>query len=411
MRESRCDAAVPLENARGPLRLKSCTARDVFTELVWPMCVLLWLSGAPTMTHAQSSVEIGALRQQRTGSLPTPLSGALSELAEATRLATEGDYLRSSRIVSSIDESAFTPDAKRYLAALKDHVSDSASQQVARFEWPQDKVDIAYERETKATPIIAVGINGASWTAGVDFGAGLTVLTETVANKVGARKLGDAPTTRDGAGRVVETRLVLVDLSIGALRVTDVVALVMADEKLQFRVAGFKVAGFDALIGWNVLRDMRVTFDDLARKVTLSPSTPIPAVRNFWWLGQPFTKCTSGQQPGLFAIDTGANKSSITKVWAELTKLSATGERTSKVAGAGGSEWVTVQDFPAFSCEGIPDNYNFPPSSTSTRKSSELLDLDGVIGADILKGRRVTLDFRAGFFSVEAINKQSTTGK
>ncbi len=103
----------------------------------------------------------------------------------------------------------------------------------------------------------------------------------------------------------------------------------------------------------------------------------------------------NGQGPFQFVIDTGADRTVISKELAEQLALPKSG--TAKLHAMGGTGQVTIVKIDRFQ---VSDKISRKVKAAAL--SRKFLGADGLIGIDSLKGQRIVMDFQAGSMTLQA---------
>lgn len=273
---------------------------------------------------------------------------------------------------------------------------------------PQGTV-VAFERGATATPLVPVKLNGAGILLGLDTGAHMTVLGSLLADAVGARRMGSRTAAKDVHEGTVQAELALVDMEIGGVRLEGHPVVVVDSSNLRFSVAGVGIAGFDGLIGWNAIRELRLEIDNAARTIRFAPSPARPAAHgDLLWIGEPHVRARAANGfPLTLFLDTGASRSTIAAPLAPSAGLANGEARNTMVFGAAGSrrlETTVYRD--AFLFAGGM-RLRFPELQAVAPRSTSFSIRDGVLGADALTEGFVTIDFPAREFSIRKSGSES----
>ncbi len=186
----------------------------------------------------------------------------------------------------------------------------------------------------------AVTVNGRVQDAVLDTGAGLSVVSRTIAERLGLRLLAGSATidssTRDG----VPTRIGVADsVEFAGLSLRDVAFLVMDDGQLEFPVPGGYSIG--AIIGFPVLRELgRIRFERDGRVVP-EPQVPVaPTPDNLRVVGSAlYVDVLVEDVATALHLDTGAPASFLTTRFAgrHARLVDGLAHHEEKLAGAGGA--------------------------------------------------------------------------
>ncbi len=294
-------------------------------------------------------------------------------------------------------------------AAFKSNVDRSFAEALhearkgEQWRWPRGTVALPFEREgSTATPVLPVVINGKRAALGLDTGAGLTVIGSELADAVGAKRLGARTGARDAHGENVGVELATVNLDLGGIRVANHPVIILDSARLRFRVAGFQVAGFDGVLGWNAIRRLRIEIDNPARTIRLaSVGEPFLGPGDLLWVGEPYVRARAPNGlPVTLFFDTGASRSALSAPVAAAAGLRDGEIRSTLVMGAGSSRRreVTVYKDAALHVGG--SRVAFGELQSIEPRSTGYAVRDGVLGADALLEGKVLIDFSQGLFSV-----------
>lgn len=264
-----------------------------------------------------------------------------------------------------------------------------------------DDSAIAMRRARSGTPLLMARINGVAIELGLDTGAGLSVISESVAERVGARagKEG-APKVKDSLGREIPGRLARVSLELGAMRHDDLPVLVLPDDRLQARLLGmFTLFSFDGLVGWHAIAPARTTIDFDSRTIRFSRPSASCAERKIWSRAfKPIVQAIVGGRSVDGFLDTGARASwglQGREAWrGAFDTLPGAG----LIAGAGGAE-VRIQD-KATDVLVETGGRSTRLESLAFRKGPPDAPHDITLGMDVLGTGIVVLDLACGDFTL-----------
>jgi predicted aspartyl protease len=295
------------------------------------------------------------------------------------------------------DRAAFTSEVDRSFAEWLHRFTNQERRSI-----PAEGTVVAFERGATATPLVPVKLNGADILLGLDTGAHMTVLGSLLADAVGARRLGSRTAAKDVHEGAVQAELALVDLEIGGLRLEGHPVVVIDSSSLRFSVAGVGIAGFDGLIGWNAIRELRLEIDNAARTIRLSPSKAgLAAQGDFLWIGEPHVRARAANGfPMTLFLDTGASRSTIAAPLAPLAGLTRGEARNTVVFGAAGSRRVDTTVYRDAELYAGGARLRFPELQALAPRVTSYSLREGVLGADALTQGLVTIDFPAREFSI-----------
>jgi predicted aspartyl protease len=243
---------------------------------------------------------------------------------------------------------------------------------------------------------VEASINGVRLEMGLDTGAGISVITRSVARKVNARPLGGiAPQVGDSLGRSVNADLYVVDLLMGGMEARDLPVLVVEDARLRASVLGVTLFSFDGLVGWNVLGESRLVVDFETKKLSVGPSLRNCPARDLFSLGfKPLVEIRLNERPMLALVDLGARTSFALPGGLEL----AAGSRETRiVAGASGSTVQSVSVLHDVDVEMPGRKASLAKLSVRERDTKDALN-SVTLGLDAIGAGTLVLDFPCGEF-------------
>ena len=259
------------------------------------------------------------------------------------------------------------------------------------FAFAQD-VSSPLHFDDNGIPIAAVLVNGERIDMGVDTGAGMTVLSESSAQRVHVRDLhaADRPVL-DALGRPLAAQMGIADLEIAGALLRDLPVLVLPDERLRARTVARTMFEFDGLLGWNAMDSHRVTIDYAARTLRFEPPSHTCGAMNLWAVdSRPLVAFEADGAVGRALLDTGARTS--------VLFAPNAGEHMRLVAGASGiaTRRESTRDGVTLVVGGERfERLSIPVSAPPAHNAPSAL-----IGSDLLAGRRVVVDATCGRFTV-----------
>jgi predicted aspartyl protease len=244
----------------------------------------------------------------------------------------------------------------------------------------------------------------------VDSGANLSVVSRSVANKLGIETSTDSETAQGAGGLAVSVRTAVIpEIHLGQALVRNVAVLVVEDSALSFPRFNYRIEG---CLGLPVMAALgRVTFYHDGR-ISFSPADTAPRKRSslhhnlFLEEFTPVIVADFGHRKQLFTLDTGAMGTILSAEFYEenIEIVDATPLVRLELSGAGGTLTVPAYKVLALvvkfgtSCARVKDLVIL---TAATGANGRLDEFYGEIGESTLNSfASFTLDFRAMHFSV-----------
>lgn len=266
---------------------------------------------------------------------------------------------------------------------------------------------LAFTRDLAGLINIKVGNDSLTTDFVFDTGAGLSSITESLAEKIGFTILPDSGILVSGFNNIYNpVRIAIAPrLQMGDIVVYNEPFLVFKDEALTFANGAYKING---IIGFPIAKELgRIIIEPkqlvIQKHTHDDPSLP----RNFFMETlRPVLMMTYKGRMLPFNFDTGANYSSFTREFYELDSaaLNAAGTRTTSTnAGAGGATTNEVLRMSKleFVLNGETITFSNVPVDPGLQEYSKE-NLYGNIGQDLLRQyKKVILDFGNSHFRLE----------
>lgn len=298
---------------------------------------------------------------------------------------------------------------QRYPALVSSGVVEGSDVVLARAALTANRPEMAIELPNGATtlplsfavtgtPMLEVEVNGTKEHFWLDTGSSGTLVASNVADRMGVQLVGD-PFEVDNLGTTLPLQGGFIEtLGVGPITVRNLEVAVLDESILT--IGSYRIAG---IIGWPILRELRMEFDYGEEIVTIDRSEERgSSERNFFWFDYPFVQLhTPEGVPLHFGLDTGAD---VTRIKPNIFKKLANAapeEITAAVAALGGGTieqqvWMLNQAS-FFVREARLDFMNI---KTTDGVSARFVAPDGRLGADVFRDAVVVLDFRAGEFRI-----------
>jgi hypothetical protein len=252
-------------------------------------------------------------------------------------------------------------------------------------------------------PLVPVTVNGRRTAFALDSGAQRTVLSSRFA---AAASVSTSPVTMgmEGAhGVAMRAVLATADVDLGGIRIQGHPVAVLDAAMLEFPLGRTSPVELDGVLGWNAIRELRITFDNDRRVLLFEPSRHGATSRNeFVWVGKPFVRARAGNGlPLALHLDTASARSVIAQALASAAGLRGGRYEEILVAGAGGARRVEGTTYAGAVLHVGGERVRFGELlARPLRASRSLGRIDGVLGSDALTRGRVVIDFQAGEFSI-----------
>lgn len=274
-------------------------------------------------------------------------------------------------------------------------------------------ITLPLTRSVTGAPVVPVTINGVVRHFWLDTGSSITIVSSDVATACQLKEtIRDTLQLLTSVGRLPARPTVVRSMRIGGAIVTDAPAMIVDAAALRLRSDNLSGAAarqpdpIDGVIGFDVIRTLDLTVDDVRHRVTIRKPVLLKAAksnrpRNLMWFGVPIvTLLSESGAPVHLALDTGAEEtfgtpSLVTKTGAHW----APAERRN-VRGFGGStveRGIVVPNVRLF--------LNDVPVSLERLFLYEaqyptIFALDGTLGADVGRGGVMRIDMTNGRLDV-----------
>ena len=260
----------------------------------------------------------------------------------------------------------------------------------------------------RGQPATGVSVNGNSDVWWFDTGAAFTSVSASVAEEMGIRVVDSEPIGISTATTlVVPARVGLIDeLRLGEVIVNNHPVLVFPDSAMSFELPEGDSLVLRGIIGWNVIRYLKAELDYAGGSYTARLSTPYYyGTRNFSWIGYPFVRLADETgQPLLFGLDTGSGNTSIAPSLLDKLTFDDVRQDTVPIGGIGGMVETEVQIVDEFVLALTGVRIKVPEIRTETTSGAEdvfFFNADGVLGSDIARDGKLTLDYLNGYIELE----------
>jgi predicted aspartyl protease len=272
-------------------------------------------------------------------------------------------------------------------------------------------VTLPLNRSRSGVAIIPVVVNGVTKHFWLDTGSSITIVTNDVAAdshvKVVSRDTLELVTA---VGRLPAQAAVVSSLELGGVKITNARAMIVSAAALQLREvsSGLMPQSVDGVIGFEVIRALDLTIDDVHNVVTIrKPSLRVldPAhPRNLAWFGVPIVTLVSKNGAALhLVLDTGADETFGTRGMARKTNAKWRAAEKRIVRGFGGNSTESGIVIPSLKL--YLDNVQLSFSRIFLYEAyyPTMFTLDGTLGADMARGSIVRIDMTNGRLDISGM--------
>lgn len=232
----------------------------------------------------------------------------------------------------------------------------------------------------------------------VDTGSSITAIAASLAGEIGLPVLVDAGEIADGTGRPVPARLgVLESFAVGDIWLGSVPTLVVDDERLAMRdLFGGPERTPIGVLGLDLMSMFRMTLDPVRKSLQLERPRGLPEATSVQCVrsdGRCLVPVAIEGRRLWFVLDTGASHSSLTPEGLEALpgaeRRAVPGFRRVRTAGGGVVSVREVQNVVVRVSQARFPGVDLP---VVDRGPAALFPVHGVLGIDLMRQCRVTLD-------------------
>ncbi|WP_158290489.1 aspartyl protease family protein [Halobacillus salinus] len=265
------------------------------------------------------------------------------------------------------------------------------------FFFPDEKVSVPMKMSQSGSPTIEVILNGTKVTLWLDTGAGMSVLSRSLAQLCQVPTLDiEALNVKNSSNQSVSSQLAIVDsLNIKGVHVKHQPTLLLQDQLLQFEIPKTsEVMKIDGIIGWDVIQHLHLEIDYKNRSVCIQKSDPKDLPANLFFCGAPVVKASSEQEtPLYFGLDTGAGKSHFSPPL--LSKLPTTqlSKKTVHAGGVGDMKEREVQRLKQLDILLASTPIRLFDVREALADFATFFKLDGVLGSDSASAGKLIIDY------------------
>ena len=275
----------------------------------------------------------------------------------------------------------------------------SSQSEQTTFSFLNDQICIPMKLSISGSPTIDLMINGNNKCFWLDTGAGMTVISNSIAKDCDINIIKNEEfEVGNSTNQNFLTDLAIVDsIVIEGLTILNQPTLVLADDLLKIQDPKTEeIMKIDGIIGWDIIQHICLDIDYRRKQVVIQkPTRKEDVENNLFFCGYPILKVKGKNQvPLYFGLDTGANKTHFGQPL--LSKIENLKKEKSMIL-SGGIGDVIDRELERIESVVIYPNEN---QSIKLHNVTEMLTnlatffkLDGIFGSDIAKDGRLVIDY------------------
>ena len=267
------------------------------------------------------------------------------------------------------------------------------------FSFLNDQLCIPMKLSISGSPTIDVMINGNKKCFWLDTGAGMTVISNSLAKDCDINIMKDDEfQVENSTSQNFSTDLAFIDsIVIQDLTILNQPTLVLADDLLMIQNPKTEeIMKIDGIIGWDIIQHIFLEIDYGRKQVMIQkPKQKYDVENNLFFCGAPILKVKAKNQvPVYFGLDTGASKTHFGQPL--LSKIDDL-KIEKRMIPSGGLGDVKVREIDCIESLIVFLNEDQSVSLLNVRKVladfATFFKLDGVFGSDIAKDGRLIIDY------------------
>ncbi|GEM_PF-4472799 len=252
-------------------------------------------------------------------------------------------------------------------------------------------------------PEIQIQVNDAPVWAWFDTGAEITVMSESMAERIG---ISYNSTDSILVGTVTDQNLYsrvcsLDSIYVGNVKLYNHPVMIFPDDNLTFGVDTMNTK-VDFILGWTAIQELSATLDGQQMRYSATIEQRKVERKNFFWLGYAALKCNSTDgQSLIFGLDTGLDDTEFKpniKLKANLGPITMDSIYVGGAAGIQAYQAETVDKFDV-----LLSGHRITLYAAMIAENIDMffISQDGTIGADIIPGNIIVIDFPNGIFEIK----------
>lgn len=263
---------------------------------------------------------------------------------------------------------------------------------------------IKYHRGPHGHLYVPVSIGRTKENMILDTGADWTLLSKSKAEAFGVKLGNEIIDLSTSTSNTVQARFGYIPMLIfGNVKVKNHRVLVVDDAATQLTKEDEEIV-IDAILGWNLLRHLRLEIDDSNFELLATFSKSRDGNQdNLFWMGYPgvVTHDPMTGQRLLFGLDTGSSITEISPPFIEWFSRYDYSQDTVSVGGMGGTEYRQVEITTDVQIAIENNIITFDTIQSNPQRELVYLDQAGILGIDLLHDNVMIIDFKNHTFSID----------
>lgn len=268
---------------------------------------------------------------------------------------------------------------------------------------------ILFEFSPSGTPIVPIKINGITRFFWFDTGTNYTIISSDIAEECSVSPFAKGKTKAISASnyKIDALPAIIKEFQLGNIHFINHPALIVDSTYLKLRLfGGNRITKIDGIIGWKAIQNARFTINPKTRFLIIAnpklyQKENITKEKNFFWLGFPIVIAYLFQKPLLFVLDLGSDQSYLTVGIFNKIDFSNYYKKTKLQGSVGGWRYLPTAVVPYLKIRISKSEIEFFNIHTSEIKKNCFFNIDGFLGADILRHSSITFDVQNSFFSIQ----------
>ncbi len=271
--------------------------------------------------------------------------------------------------------------------------------------YPMHPETLSVERSVLGVPIVDITVNGIRKRFWLDTGASEMVLSRSTAEECGVSVVDSVYDDVTTATSTIRGHISVISrCSLGPLTMNNIPAVILDDKYLNTSILGiFRYYSIDGIVGWRMLRNVRLTFDLPEERIIIERSAKgEDERRNVVWMEYPLMRFVNDEgMPMLFFFDSGAKNSSAHPYILEHQPELERRIRLNIFYGIGGHAAGIGESIDRLVLRSGKTTVFLKNLPVQLVGKQDFVRIDGIIGNDLLWKRRVVFDYPNRTFAIE----------